>query len=151
VSFKYRILIFIFILIWFTGIFIESIACFIPELMITIPFIKNGYSLTCHQNPQKILHIFCGNSFVCARCLGIYFGLVILSFYNLFSNIKRVPTLKTFSFLALPMLLDAFLTTAGIYPYSKLSAFATGFLFGSILFFYFYNGIILLQTEQREK
>jgi len=151
VSLKYRILIFVLILAWFAGIFIESITCFIPDLMITIPIFIKGYSLTCHQNPQKIFQIYCGDSLLCARCIGIYFGLLIISFNNLFSAIKKFPTLKVLLYFSLPMLLDVFFTTIRIYKYSKISAFSSGLLFGSVLFFYFYKGLITLQNELREK
>jgi len=45
------------------------------------------------------------------------------------------------------MLLDITAYSTGIYHYSKLIAFITGFLLGSAAFSYFYNGLIQLFIE----
>lgn len=49
------------------------------------------------------------------------------------------------------MIIDVILTTASIYNYSKAVAITTGFLFGSILFLYLYNGLqnLIIETAKR--
>jgi len=42
-----------------------------PELGLAL---QRGFSLVCHQNPDRSFFLFGGTVAVCARCLGIYLG-----------------------------------------------------------------------------
>lgn len=48
------------------------------------------------------------------------------------------------------VIIDVLLSTLGFVNYSKTSAFATGFLLGSISFIYFYNALIELLIIKRK-
>lgn len=105
----------------------------------------------CHQDPYKLITISCGTSLVCARCFGIYLGLFFSSALFLFyiPKIKRGITILIIA--SIPMLIDVIATTINIYTYSKTIAFFTGFLFGSILFLYLYNGLENLIAEIQKR
>jgi hypothetical protein len=68
----------------------------------------------------------------------------------MFLNLKRfrIP-LKLFVIAAALTLLDIFLVIFDIMPYSKLTAFITGFLLGSLGFLYFNRAIQNLLLEIR--
>ena len=54
------------------------IAIAVPWLMARAPEIglalQRGFSLVCHQQPERSFVLFGGSVAVCARCLGIYLG-----------------------------------------------------------------------------
>ncbi|MFA3781562.1 DUF2085 domain-containing protein [Melioribacteraceae bacterium 4301-Me] len=145
----FRILIFLSILFWTSLIFIELIASKLPYLINFIPFFKKAFSLVCHQQHNKLLVIYNTETLVCSRCLGIYLGFLIMSLYNLFKEINIQLKIKIFIISAAPAIIDVTLTTVGIYPYSKLIAFTSGFLLGSIVFLYFYQSLTELISENR--
>jgi uncharacterized membrane protein len=134
-------------LVWCLGLFFNCIIQIIPELVIIFPFVQKSYSIVCHQDPAKLILMDCGNSMVCARCSGIYISMLILSLINLFRQFNFTPTLKLLFLFSFPMLFDVLMTSFSVYNYSKLLAFVTGMLFGSILFFYLYNGLKFLLNE----
>lgn len=131
-----RLIFFILITLWCIGFLSASI--FPDSLYISIasPFIKNMYSLVCHQHVEKTFSINDHYLYVCARCTGIYLGAFVISLFSLFSlhNLPRKINLLYIS--AIPMLIDVVSTTAGIYSYSKTIALLTGIFFGSVVFVY---------------
>ncbi len=136
-KFTYRLIIFFTILIWVLGFSFECFINISPSLLSYYPFIKETYSLVCHQNPKKTIELSFGKLLVCSRCSGIYIGAFIMSFISLFT--KKYPIIKNkLLYLSASLLfLDVLLTTINFYNYSKLIAFLTGLFFGSLLFFYF--------------
>lgn len=50
----------------------------VPFLLHSVPALalalQRGFSLVCHQNPDRSFFLFGGRVAVCARCLGIYLG-----------------------------------------------------------------------------
>lgn len=142
-----RLIIFFLLLLWTAGIFYSCWLDLFNYLIYGYPIVKNTYSLVCHQDPAKLINLSCGNSFVCARCLGIYTGLLINSFLHIFHEIKLKKDFLLVLFATVPMFVDVVSVAAGIYEYSKTLAFITGLLFGSILFLYLYNGLQNLIIE----
>lgn len=148
---RFRLILFATLLIWFAGIFYECAIEFVNSLIIGYPIIHNTYSLVCHQDTDKLINLSCGTTLVCARCTGIYTGLLLNSLITIF----LIPEIKTsFKLLVLftvPMLLDVLFVILNFYPYMKAAAFTTGFLFGSILFLYLYNGLnkLIVEIENR--
>jgi uncharacterized membrane protein len=57
---------------------LAAIACAVPWLLSHSPEIglalQRGFSLVCHQRPDRSFMLFGGSVAVCARCLGIYLG-----------------------------------------------------------------------------
>ncbi|MCX7875540.1 MAG: DUF2085 domain-containing protein [Melioribacteraceae bacterium] len=147
-TYPLRLIIFIFVFIWFTGIFFEWIISFNNNLIFIFPFAERTYSLVCHQDSTKLIGFNNHHTFVCARCTGIYFGVLICSFLNLVKNFK-ISLNNNFIYIFFSiLLLDVFATTIGIYEYSKIISFLTGVFFGSVAFSYFYYGLNKLFEEK---
>lgn len=91
------------------------------------------FSYICHQIPGRSFHI-AGEPFaVCARCFGVYFGLVAgFAAYPLWRSIADVEPLPRFwLFLSLaPISIDWSLTVLGIWENTQVSRFVTGLILG---------------------
>jgi uncharacterized membrane protein len=146
-----KISLFILLLIWCFGYMIEFFIPVSNKLVYLIPFLKNNYSLVCHQDSHKLIRIGVYSMLVCARCAGIYSGAFLVSFISIFVVKPIIIPAKILFLSAVPMLFDVIATTAGIYYYSKTAAFLTGILFGVVSFLYFYNALLELIIEIREK
>ncbi len=137
----FRIIIFLIILLWYAGIYIEFLAKYFNKLLYLVPFLNLMYSDVCHQVPTKEIFSNGLHTLVCARCVGIYTGVLAVAFIALFfKELKEGPKLiLLLSFL--PVALDVAFANFGIYDYSKTIALITGFILGSIVFYYFYKAI----------
>lgn len=124
---------------------------YFDKLIYLLPFLKNNYSLVCHQDQHKLITVGVYSTLVCARCAGIYSGAFSASLLNIFLSKPVSISRKILFIAAIPMLFDVIGTTAGLYIYSKTGAFLTGILFGVVSFLYFYNALLELLTEIREK
>jgi uncharacterized membrane protein len=133
--------------VWCIGFFFEWLIPLNEKLLALLPFLHQTYSLICHQQKVKLITFHGFESLVCSRCAGIYIGLFAGSLLAIFRLPQKNPNIKVLSVCILIMLLDIAAYSIGIYHYSKLIAFITGFLLGSIAFSYFYNGVIQLFTE----
>ena len=95
--------------------------------------IYHFFSYACHQIPERSLY-FLGNPFaVCARCFGVYFGLLagilVYPLWRTRSNIEPLP--RIWLFLALiPIGVDWSLGVLGIWDNTHLSRFITGSILG---------------------
>jgi uncharacterized membrane protein len=148
---RFRLILFAALIIWFAGIFYECAIGVENSLIIGYPFIHNTYSLVCHQDPDKLINLSCGTTMVCARCTGIYSGLLLNSLITIFFIPGIKTSFKLLFLFTLPMLLDVLFVMLNFYPYMKAAAFITGLLFGSILFLYLYNGLnkLIVEIENR--
>lgn len=142
-----RTLLFVLMLFWFSGIWFECFVHVNEKLIYFYPFIKQSYSLVCHQDQKKIIEAGECRSLVCARCTGIYLSALVLSFVFLFKQPKQNTPIKYFLFTGILMLADVIFSSVKVYGYSKTIALITGILFGSVLFIYFYNGLNFLFTK----
>ncbi len=147
-AFKFRLLIFLIVLLWYLGIFGEFLSLIWSGVAFTLPFLQIIYSHVCHQDPAKVIYYGNAHTFVCARCLGIYTGILIVTFYFLFKkNIMKYPrSVLLASFL--PVILDVLFVKLGFYNYSKIIASISGFILGSIGIYYFYETISTKLTEE---
>ena len=118
------------------------------------PLIYSCFSTVCHQIPFRSFHLFGFPLAVCARCLGIYAGflggLVLYPFQRGFSSV-RLPKPAFFLIVSAPIALDAIASRLGFWPGSNIFRFATGFLWGSILPFYFLTGLGELALRAHKK
>lgn len=147
----YRILLFLIISIWCAGIYFNLTLQFSPSLIKFSPFVSKCYSIVCHQQSEKLISI-CGiPGNVCGRCFGIYSGFWAVSFFYLFRSEAIFPNIRALFLFSAPMVIDVLLTSLGIYIYSKITAFFTGCLFGSIVFVYFYGGLQNLFSDITNK
>ncbi len=127
-----------FSIVWFAGILIPML---LNENQIDYYyFLKMLYSPVCHQNPEKS---FFYNNFqlpVCARCFGIYLGLII-AIIGVQFNLRNKISLRFLSLSLLPMAIDVALYQLKIYTYNKIVSAFTGITFGSILFLFIFESI----------
>lgn len=117
------------LLFWLAGIFAPLAFNAFPELLPAYPFLKESYSVVCHQSAVKSFHIGSMQLMVCARCLGIYTG-VFAGLIAALLVAARPFSFKLLILAAIVLAIDVLLTTAGLYPYMKGLALITGFLFG---------------------
>lgn len=58
-----------------------GVACAVPWLLVRFSplalALQYGFSLVCHQRPDRSFFLFAGTVAVCTRCLGIYLGAAI--------------------------------------------------------------------------
>lgn len=144
---SHSLILFFLILIWCVGIFIELFIKIDGHFVFTLPYLQKTYSLVCHQEQDKLLSFGGYETLICARCTGIYLGLLISSFFILFKLPRWKLHINILLIVSVPMIVDVVLTTLNIYSYSKLIAFSTGLLLGSFGFFYLYTGLNNLILE----
>lgn len=147
---KLKLIIFFLIAIWLFGIFILPFSKIFNQLIYLYPFLANLYSNVCHQEFEKTILINKHSLLVCSRCSGIYFGAFIFSLISFFIKKKFYLHKIMLPVTLLIVIIDVLLSTLGFVNYSKTSAFATGFLLGSISFIYFYNALIELLIIKRK-
>ncbi|MHB8905213.1 MAG: DUF2085 domain-containing protein [Melioribacteraceae bacterium] len=147
--FQYRLILFIVLLIWFSGIFVEWLIRFDNHFLFALPFLQKTYSLVCHQGKAKLFLFNNGETLTCARCTGIYLGLLLVSFAFLFKDYKKKFPVKFLLYSSVPMFADVILYSMDLYHYSKLIAFSTGLLLGSVGFLYLYGGLKNLILEMK--
>jgi len=106
--------------------------------------IYRGFSVLCHQRPDRSYFID-GHEFgVCSRCTGIYFGFALtLLAYPLLRSLRTTttPARKWLLLAALPLVIDFSLTFFGVWENTHTSRLVTGLLLGSVAVFYVMPGI----------
>ncbi|MHB8931209.1 MAG: DUF2085 domain-containing protein [Melioribacteraceae bacterium] len=119
------------------------------HFLFALPFLQKTYSLVCHQGKAKLFLFNNGETLTCARCTGIYLGLLLVSFAFLFKDYKKKFPVKFLLYSSVPMFADVILYSMDLYHYSKLIAFSTGLLLGSVGFLYLYGGLKNLILEMK--
>ena len=119
-------------------------------------FAYSVFTPVCHQIPSRSFHLFGQPLAVCARCLGIYFGILggtgLYPLINGFSKLT-LPKARTFILVSLPMVIDAGGNFLHLWESSLWIRFMTGFLWGLVLPFYFIVGVsdfVLKKAERTE-
>lgn len=91
------------------------------------------FSPLCHQLPERSFEVFGYKFGVCARCAGIYFGLLMGSIMFPFLNPgSNVPGRNLLLISLAPMLLDGFTQLLGFRESTNVLRLLTGFLFGVV-------------------
>ncbi|MBK9099613.1 MAG: DUF2085 domain-containing protein [bacterium] len=117
--------------IWIIG-FLTPILIRIDNPITNFLLIKS-YSNLCHQENEKCIVLINQSMLVCARCTGIYLGAFIAGLISLFKKSNEINFNKI-NIMSLPMFLDVFFSTIGIYKYSQTLAFITGLAFGGMIY-----------------
>ncbi len=142
-------------IIFFTGLLLWTAGIFIPCLNIENPLLffitDQFYSTVCHQNPAKTFRCDTNHLFVCARCLGIYTGALLMSVVVLFYKKTFRLNLLPLIIASVPMLIDVLGVLFNFYNYSLLLALLTGMLFGSTSFIYILSVIENSFSEYSER
>jgi uncharacterized membrane protein len=102
-------------------------------------FIYACFAPVCHQNPQRSFAVLGAPLAVCSRCFGIYAGflggMILYPFRRGFDSV-RLPGLRAFLLVSLPIGLDAGANFFGLWNTPNLPRFLLGFAWGTILPFY---------------
>jgi len=136
-----KLILFLITILWLAGIFSEWLTRINGDILYAVPILRYTYSLVCHQIKDRLISRGGFETMVCARCTGIYTGAAFSSAILLFLNFKKRPEIKYLFISAIPLVLDVFLHTLGVYHYSKSIAFMTGLLLGSVGFLYLYEAL----------
>ncbi|PKP54305.1 MAG: hypothetical protein CVT90_01980 [Candidatus Altiarchaeales archaeon HGW-Altiarchaeales-3] len=131
------------ILVFCTLIFTAPYAAYLGEENTTyLTISKFNYNFlhpVCHQKPERSFFIYGHQLGVCARCTGIYIGMLILTLlYPLVRNINNNSTPSKYYLIAslIPIGLDGVTQLIGLRESTNEVRFITGFIFGGILIFY---------------
>jgi uncharacterized membrane protein len=101
--------------------------------------IYGGFSVACHQMPERSFQVSGFPLAVCARCLGLYAGAGAGALlYPLLRSLGRrdAPARGWLIAAALPTTIDFALGSLGIWPNTHLSRFATAALLGAVAAFF---------------
>ena len=102
------------------------------------------FSPLCHQIPSRCFTLFGFPLAVCTRCLGIYCGFfggtLVFPVIKGFSNTK-IPDRKYLLLFSFPIVLDTAANFFDLWATPDWGRFILGFIWGSILPFYFIGGI----------
>ncbi|MGK9367573.1 DUF2085 domain-containing protein [Melioribacter sp. Ez-97] len=140
-KFVYRIILFLSLSFWFLLILSEFWIYNLPDYLYLLPFIKKAFSVVCHQNPERSIFIDGHSLLVCSRCAGIYAGALLSALAAIFYGKIFLKSNMPLYLLSIPLAIDWLLVILGVKEYSKITAAFTGFLFGSIIFLYFYSSL----------
>jgi len=96
------------------------------------------FSGFCHQRPERSFHLFGYKMAVCARCFGVYFGLLAgcLLYPAVWAKRGGIPPGWLLAASLLPLALDGRVEFLGLWAGSNLLRFMTGLLFGGFVPFY---------------
>lgn len=114
--------------------------------------VRKVFSYICHQKAERSFFIWNAPLAVCARCSGIYFGLLIGSLiYPLIRNYQNInlPPRIYLIVALLPTILDFSLGVLHIMENTYLSRALTGLIAGIVLAFYFIPAIVNLFEDLR--
>src|SRR5271165_6036861 len=95
-----------------------------PGLALTV---QRGFSLVCHQRPERSFFLFGGAVAVCARCLGIYLGAAI----GMLVRIPRQFAWRLLTAAGSINLIDWLAEFAGLHGNWMIARFALGFALGA--------------------
>jgi uncharacterized membrane protein len=126
-----RIILLLILSLWIYGFLLPTITSI--DNTISNILLSGVYSKICHQQNAKCITIGGSSMLVCARCAGIYFGAFTAGLLSLFLIVPSISR-KVLILSAIPLAIDVFLTFTGVYNYSQGLAFATGLVFGGIVY-----------------
>ena len=107
--------------------------------------IYRGFSVACHQIPERSFQVSGFPLAVCARCFGLYAGAAAGIFlYPLARSLKRrdTPSRGWLLAAALPTTIDFALGFFGIWENTHTSRFVTASLLGVVVAFYIVPGVL---------
>ena len=113
--------------------------------------VYKGFASACHQMPERSFHLWGSPAAVCARCLGLYAGVLagVLA-YPLARGVVRtdVPHRVWLLLAALPTSIDFVLGVTGVWENTHWSRFLTALVLGAAAAFYVVPGAIELASRR---
>ena len=107
-------------------------------------FLYAVFAPVCHQRPERSFFAAGFPLAVCGRCLGIYLGFLagVLAYPRLRRRLRGgVPAASLLVALTLPIGVDAAGNFLGLWATGNVVRLATGFVWGTILPFFFIPGV----------
>jgi len=145
------------VFLWVAAIVLAPIAHANGFTNISAPVYK-FFSYICHQMPERSFHVENHRFGVCARCFGVYFGLLFgFLIYPLIRKVDEIEPLPRFwLFLAMiPIGVDWSLGVFGIWDNTHLSRFITGLILGAACAIYIVPALVetfrLLTAKTKRK
>lgn len=96
-----------------------------------VEILTDIFSHVCHQIPERSFLVYEGKSILCARCTGMYLGLLLslipIMRFSKISNIKMASMLVLSIFI---LILEIFGENTRIVPFGNTARFITGVIFG---------------------
>ncbi len=129
-------LFFFLLLFWSAGFLFPVLSPSFTGKPIVNQLLNYNYSIVCHQSESSEITFGSAHFLVCARCVGIYLGALLIAIMMLFNLLKLKLSLIPLLIFSAPLVIDAFAVRLNIYAYSKTIAFITGLLFGAIVLIY---------------
>jgi uncharacterized membrane protein len=114
--------------------------------------IYKGFSVVCHQAPERSFYFHGRPMGVCSRCASIYAGFVIgLLLYPFLRDLRedRFPPRWILIGAAVPTLIDFAGGVLGLFANTFLSRALTGVLFGAVAAFYVTPGLVSALNDWR--
>lgn len=108
------------------------------------------YSTVCHQENAKCIAIGNASMMVCSRCAGIYFGAFTAGLLSLLLIVPSISR-RVLILSAIPLGMDVLFVLGGVYAYSQGIAFATGLVFGGVVYLLLLNELENLFSNKRFK
>lgn len=115
--------------------------------------IYHGFSLLCHQLPERSFHLEGHAMGVCSRCAGIYAGFAVsVLLYPLVRGLRSVETPHRLWLVwaSLPIATDFALGLFGIWQNTHFSRFITGAIFGAVCALFIVPGFLDLARAVRQ-
>jgi uncharacterized membrane protein len=112
------------------------------------------FGFICHQISARSFHIYDDKLAVCARCFGVYAGVLFgFLFYPLFRSVNNIdPLPRVWLILAcVPMAVDFGLTFFHIWENTHLSRFITGAIVGSACAIYIMPALVEITFKLKTK
>lgn len=110
---------------------IAGAAAAVPWLFAHFPSLalalERGFSLVCHQQPERSFFLFGGSVAVCARCLGIYLGAAV----GLLIRVQRQVAMQLLIATVAVNAADWFAEFAGLHGNWMLMRFVLGIVLGT--------------------
>lgn len=116
--------------------------------------IYKSFAGVCHQMPERSFQLWGFPAAVCARCLGLYAGLLAgVAAYPLARGLTRtdVPRRAWLLLAAAPTSIDFLLGVTGLWENTHWSRFTTALPLGAAVAFYVVPGLVELATRRRNR
>jgi len=128
-----RLLLLFLLSIWIYGFLLPTITLF--DNTISNMILSRVYSTACHQENVKCISIGNTSMLVCSRCAGIYFGSFTAGLLSLLLIVPSISR-RVLILSAIPLGMDVLFVLTGVYTYSQGIAFATGLVFGGVMYLF---------------
>jgi uncharacterized membrane protein len=130
---------------FFVGAIVAAPLLLARGLPLAAGVIYQGFHAACHQMPERSFHLSGFPLAVCARCLGLYVGLLAgITFYPLARRVWRrdLPGRTWLILGVLPTTVDFALGFFGLWENTHWSRFSTALLAGGVTAFYLVPGVV---------